>query len=450
MRSEADKKALRPYAQRVALARMRLLAGNGFYGVLLMHVKFALSADVERARVSGDTIEFSPAFLDQITDKELEYVLMHEVLHVALRHEKRCAFYENELFDKACDIVVNSIILESCRERSRSISLECAGGVQPHTAPNGREGREFSAEELYDLLSRGGTARPGQQGEAGAEGKKAARSSGAGGSRASRDRRGGSGFGKVDGWDVHVGKQRSGAESGDGAKQGDGVSSGNVGEDAVWASRIIDACDVVMRQERGSENRGGVPGFAQRMFDELRHPQTDWRAILADFVQEEICDYSFSPPDRRFGDSPFFLPDFNETQDEARDILFMIDTSGSMSDTAITAVYSEVKGAIDQFEGHLSGWLGFFDAAVIEPKPFESEEEFKVIKPTGGGGTSFEAVFEYVRSRMADREIASIVILTDGYASFPAEDAACGIPVLWLIVNDKVEPPWGKTTRIKM
>ena len=64
----------------------------------------------------------------------------------------------------------------------------------------------------------------------------------------------------------------------------------------------------------------------------------------------------------------------------------MIDTSGSMSDDMITAAYSEVKGAIDQFGGKLEGWLGFFDAAIIEPKRFTSLDEFKIIKPAGGGG----------------------------------------------------------------
>ena len=160
-------------------------------------------------------------------------------------------------------------------------------------------------------------------------------------------------------------------------------------------------------------------------------------------------DYSFSPPDRRFDESPFFLPDFNGKEDIVEDILFMIDTSGSMSDAAITAAYSEIKGAIDQFDGKLKGWLGFFDAAIIEPKPFSSEEEFCVIRPAGGGGTDFQIIFEYVQQHMQTLP-ASIIILTDGYAPFPQEQLAMGIPVLWLLNNEKVEPPWGKVARISV
>ena len=126
----------------------------------------------------------------------------------------------------------------------------------------------------------------------------------------------------------------------------------------------------------------------------------------------------------------------------------MVDTSGSISDKALTAAYSEIKGAIDQFDGKVEGWLGFFDAAIIEPKPFSSLEEFLVIKPAGGGGTDFQIIFEYVAQYMESDPPEYIVILTDGYAPYPKEELANNIPVLWLINNDEVTPPWGKIARI--
>jgi len=45
-------------------------------------------------------------------------------------------------------------------------------------------------------------------------------------------------------------------------------------------------------------------------------------------------------------------------------------------------------------------------------------------------------------------EIASIIIMTDGIAPFPEESAAIGIPVLWMINNDMITPPWGKIARL--
>ena len=127
----------------------------------------------------------------------------------------------------------------------------------------------------------------------------------------------------------------------------------------------------------------------------------------------------------------------------------MIDTSGSMSDDMIKGAYSEIKGAIDQFGGKLHGLLGFFDAVVVPPKPFSDEESLRIIRPYGGGGTSFDIIFEYVRSSMIADLPVSIIILIDGYAPFPEEKIALGIPVLWVINNNAVTPPWGKIARIK-
>ena len=296
--------------------------------------------------------------------------------------------------------------------------------------PDGKEGCEYTAEQVYEMLiSSGGGGANNGNGSAKGSSKKGGGSAGGSG-KGNNSPQGGQGS---DGqWDDHT---RWGTVDGE-----------EILKD-VWVKRLKDAAESISVRDP-SNSRGLLPRFAQRLLNQLRKPQTDWRTILNEFVQEEVTDYSFSPPDHRFDGSPFYLPDFNDTEYVASDILFMIDTSGSMSDEMITAAYSEVKGAIDQFGGKLKGWLGFFDAAIIEPVPFENEEEFLVIKPAGGGGTDFEIIFDYVDKFMQDKRPASIIILTDGYAPFPKESRAAGIPVLWLLNNEEVEPPWGKVARI--
>lgn len=185
----------------------------------------------------------------------------------------------------------------------------------------------------------------------------------------------------------------------------------------------------------------------QRRLKELTESQLDWKIILNNFIQVDVVDYTFMPPDRRFDESPFFLPDFNEMEESARDILFMIDTSGSVSDKEMTETFSEIKGAIEQFSGNLKGWLGFFDTAVYELQPFSNTEELMAIKPKGGG-TWFRLIFDYVRLKRQQKP-NMIIILTDGYAIFPPEEVAEGIPVLWVINNDYIDPPWGKVARMK-
>ena len=110
--------------------------------------------------------------------------------------------------------------------------------------------------------------------------------------------------------------------------------------EAVWKQRVIDAAEVISVQQAAT-GRGTLPAFAARLLRELRTPQRDWRALLQDFLQEEVCDYSFSPPDRRFCESSFFLPDYNETDYTASDIVYGGHV-GSISDNMIAAAYSEI------------------------------------------------------------------------------------------------------------
>jgi predicted metal-dependent peptidase len=426
---------IREYMKRILMSRLRILVNNGFYGLLLMHMMFSLDEKCRTAATDGKRIFFGPAFLDDLSDPELDFIMMHEILHVVLQHCFRGVDYDQEQFNIACDIVVNSNILKSNNMNPLSITL-AKYGESMHKAPDGSEGYEHTAEEVYAMLppsqskTNKGSSLTGTMGIPGDQGNGNAACSALG--RAKKEKGKNGDMPAV--WDDHT---RWGMEEDDDTLRD------------VWVKRTLDAAESISIRDP-SNQRGLLPLFAERTLNELRKPQIDWRMILNEFIQEEIVDYSFTPPDRRFDDSPFFLPDFNDTENVVKDILFMIDTSGSMSDDMVTAAYSEVKGAIDQYDGKLKGWLGFFDAAIIEPQPFEDEEEFKVIHPEGGGGTDFQIIFEYVQMHMQNNLPASIIILTDGYAPFPKEHLAMGIPVLWLLNNDKVDPPWGKVARITL
>lgn len=411
---------IKGYIKRLLLSRMRILCNHGFYGLLLMHMIYAVSEEVETACTDGVRITFGTDFLDSLNDSELDFVMMHEILHVVLQHCIRGDVEDSESYNIAADIVVNSNIMLENGGKASSITLS-KYGTSMHVAPDGKEGYEYTAEQVYAMLPKD----PNKKGKD--------KSLGSADGRAKKE------IAKekhqpIWVWDDH---SRWGKYEEDDTLRD------------VWVKRFEDAAEAIEIRDP-SNTRGLLPVFAQRILKELKKPQTDWRTILNDFIQEEVVDYSFAPPDRRFDDSPFFLPDFNGKEDMVEDILFMIDTSGSMSDDMITAAYTEVKGAIDQFDGKLKGWLGFFDAAIIEPQPFQDEEEFRIIKPAGGGGTDFQIIFEYVIKHMEDKLPASIIILTDGYAPFPQEKLAGGIPVLWLLNNEEVNPPWGKIARISL
>ncbi len=502
--------------KRLQNARLSLLQKHPFYALLLMYMKFSIDLTCETAYTDGNRIAFNPEFMQNLSDSELEFVLMHEVLHTALGHPFRHQQdYDQVAFDIACDIVVNSNILYSCGMDRRKITLQ-KYGESMHIAPDGKEGYLYTVEQVYELVCKAlnkplkkqaAQSNNNKQGGSGNEGQGNGDGNGSGDGDGSGNGNGngngtGNGNGNGKGKGSGKGKGRGSGQGGDGSGSGnpedpsqadlqaliqsllqrsvgDSGATGSLqkettmeqpgtmeacqnkplddhsfwegddeiaGQQDVWLQRMVNATDII--SSMGGKDRGTMPLAAERIIEALKNPILDWRTILNDFVQEEICDYSFAPPDKRMEDSPFFLPDFNEKDEKAKDILFMIDTSGSMSDDQITQCYSEIYGAIGQFNGKLQGKLGFFDATVVEPTPFEDEDEFKIIRPKGGGGTSFHIIFEYVEKFMQDELPVSIVILTDGFAPWPAEADALGIPVLWIINNEEAQPPWGKVARL--
>ena len=471
--------------KRLQNARLSLMGKQPFYALLLMNMKFSLDLSCETAYTDGDRVAFNPDFMNQIDDNELEFVLMHEVLHAALAHPFRHqSDYEQQEFDYACDIIVNSNILYSFGMDKSKITLK-KYGESMHLMPNGEEGYKYSVEEAYKLLI-AASAKPnkqngkGQKGKGNGSGKSNANTQTGTGDSDDGEESGGKGDAgggkgsarpsledliasikkKNDSIRENLEKNRSEESSGTGNENGNGggffddhsfwEGDDDMGSQRdVWMNRMVEATDIIASMPEGSKSRGTIPAGVERIINELKNPILDWRTILNDFVQEDICDYSFSPPDKRMEDSPFFLPDFNEKDESAKNLLFMIDTSGSMSNDEITDCYSEIYGAIQQFNGKLTGKLGFFDAVVVEPVPFEDEDEFKIIRPKGGGGTSFHIIFDYVREKMQDDPPVSIIILTDGYAPYPDEAAAMDIPVLWIINNKEAQAPsWGKVARM--
>jgi len=396
------------YSKRLMLSRMRILCRHGFYGLLLMHMTFGLDEYCRTAYTDAVRICFSPDFLETLSDSELDFIMLHEILHVVLQHcmTYRAGYKYDDNRNIAADIVVNSMILSQANNKPEAIMIHHQELM--HIAPNGKEGHLYTTEQVYAMLPK----LPSKRKE--------------------------SICGSV------VKKSKSSSKSVD-----DHSHWGDHADDdlqSVWEKRIFDACGAIL-ETNPTNRRGLIPSFILRRPNELKKPQTDWRTLLNDFVQEETADYSFNPPDRRFHESSFFLPAFNDTEASVKDILFMVDTSGSITDSMLTAAYSEIKAAIEQFDGKLQGWLGFFDHAVTTPQPFCGETELQKIRPIGGGGTDFQIIFEYVMQHMQNDPPSCIIILTDGYAPFPEEALANGIPVLWLINNEDVQPPWGKVGR---
>ena len=404
--------------KKLLLSRTRVLLKYGFLGLLLMHMKMGLDEGIETAATDAKYIYFSPKFLSELSDNELDFIMMHEILHVVLKHCFRDGKRDPELFNIACDIVINSIILKEHGLDLNSITLN-KYGTSMHLTPTGVEGCDFTAEEVYEMLIDYNNLNNGS------------------------------------------GSVNSNSNKNNSSNNNSDVFNGTIDDHSLWQDkkkdskplenewdhRIYEAAKAIEKQIENS-SAGSMPAYIERIIKKITAPQVDWRYILKSFISEEINDYTFLPPDYRYDDFGFFLPSYSDVDETVKNVLFMIDTSGSMTNKMLEYAFSEVYGAINMFDGKLSGYLGFFDYIVHDVIEFEEVSDITKIRPIGGGGTSFNGIFEYVETM--DVEPVMIIILTDGYAPFPNLDASFNIPVLWLINNDIVTPPFGKVARIKI
>ena len=336
-----------------------------------------------------------------------------------------------ELFNIAADIVVNSNILYSMGIPE----FEVAGIPAMHMTPDGREGYHFSAEEVYKMLLQNAVS----CGIAGnAPDCSSDDSSGLSGSGGNDDDNGN--------MSVSGGESDSGTES----------SSGSFDSHEIWSS--VEENDAETDKWKKLTVEGGrkyssaeMPLSVREYILELeREAKVDWRTVLQDFIQlyHDRFDYSFFPSDRRYTWSDFVIPAFSEQDDEQiENLWFCVDTSGSISRDLLSEVLSEIRQAILLFD-HLSGKLSFFDTHVTEPIPFDDEEDLLDIPAAGGGGTSFAAIFRYLKKFSEEDMPSAIIVLTDGYCDYPQESAAMDIPVLWIIYDNPVDPPWGRFVHI--
>ncbi len=381
-----EQSQLKTTAIRLSEVRARLLEKQPFFGRLLMRLPFGFS-DCGTAYTDMRRIVFDPAFASRLKDDELEFVLLHELLHCVLKHCTRGAGKLHYLYNVACDIVVNSVILDATGKKEMLID----GTPAMHLAPNQKEGRRYSAEEIYRMLM-------------------------------------------------------------DEAKKKPNTNQARISFDLhdPWASVFSDSLleeewnKTIVTVAKSAGFGSGIPEGLRRLINRIhRSSKINWQQILHDFIQHDKNDYVFSIPDKRFS-GDIIMPSFQEevSGSKVENIWFAIDTSGSVSKEALTETFNELNDAIHQIE-NLRGSISFFDYKVTEPLPFESVEDLLSLTPTGGGGTSYENVFRFMKNQFKEELPEAVIVMTDGDCQFPDERIAMGTHVIWIITDHSVTPPWG-------
>lgn len=379
---------LKRLAIRLTDIRAQIVKELPFFGRLLLHLQFGF-ADCETAYTDQKRIVFDPEFANRLNDDELKFIMLHELFHCVLTHCSRAKGKVNSIYNIACDIVVNSIILDMLDLDDIVID----GNKAMHIAPDDSEGKKYTAEEIYQMLIKMNEK-------------------------------------KVK--DIY----------------GDGIDSHIVWADLDTSSKQNEIWRTHIKSASKACSIDGLPLSLKRYVKDISHnPKCNWKQLLHDYIQFDRGDYTYSTPDKRFAGGDMIMPSFQEEIDGARvrKLWAVVDTSASISNATLTDAMNEIYGALTQVD--LEGWVSFFDTDISEPVAFESAEDLDKISPVGGGGTSFDIIFSEIEKHF-DEYPEIIVILTDGYAPFPEEKVTMGIPVIWAIIDTNIQPPFGKTVHI--
>ena len=441
--------------RKIQETRFRLLNLCGEIAEPLRYITYVATKDVWRISTNGRYIYFSADWLDKLSAQELDYILAHVLMHILLGHIKRPRYYHGDRYHMAADVVANGKLNVLGWNYEK---LPHIGRIRYETFVPQKHGSQITSTEAVRCMPFDpGTMTPGKRRqmlidsdewwdkkEAGAE---------AGEVVLTPEDEDPDDL-KYDPNKFHgkyqykklIFEESFGCEGTPNEKQFDKKER----DDELSGTKNANVERMIrkLRQEVQNWEVMDADEALQRKWDSIKAKSLDWKNLLHAFVQEDITDYSFTPPDRRLQDLDVFLPDYNVYSKEVRNAFFMVDTSGSVSDEMLSLAFDEIRQALEQFNGMLTGVIGFFDSCVRKTYRFDEVEDITRVKPVGGGGTDYRGIFEHINHYHAESKPTSIVVITDGEGAYPDSAIANNIPVLWLLTEPN-PAPWGKSVLLK-
>lgn len=348
--------ATKPAIDRINDALTTLVLEHPFYGSVALHLRLVEDGKCATAYTDGTHFGYNPAFIDSLDDQEVLYLTAHEPTHCIAGHPWRRGERDPEIWNLACDHVINLMLNEHGVGR-----MPKCGVADPRF-------KGMSEEQVYDILVK----------ESGGKGK-----------------------GK--------GNKPGGPGSGNGKGALDEIRDASNPQQAEADWKVKAAQAVKMAKMMGS-----VPAGIEEMVGALLKPKLPWRELTRRFVQSvKADDYTWRLPRRRYIGQDIYLPSLHS--ESVPLMVVVIDISGSTAEHQ-EQFGGEMKSIVEEVlpEKTIVIYCGCAVQKVVEFERGELVmESFK-----GSGGTSFKPPFEYLEKNGI--EPACLIYLTDLEGDFPA------------------------------
>ena len=395
-------------ADRIIVARVGLLLRHPFFGNMATRLIVKNCDDwCPTAATDGKHLYYNTQFFNAMSNKEIEFVIAHEILHCVFDHITRREDRIPVLHNIACDYIVNNTLV--CDRIGEMVKIvQCYQDFK-------YDG--WMSEAVYDDLFK-------QAEEKGQEYLEA--------------------LGDL--LDEHVDweKESEGSnESKGGGKEGKGEGRPTYTKEEL--KKIRDEVKENMLSSAQAAGAGNTPAEVQRIIKELTEPKMNWRELLRQQIQSTIRnDYTFSRPSRKGWHTGAILPGMNFM--DTIDVAIGLDMSGSIGDHQAKDFLGEIKGIMEEYKDYnIKLWT--FDTAVYNEQDFSADggEDLLSYDIQGGGGTDFMTNWEYMKEHNITPK--KFIMFTDGYpfGSWGDEDYCETVFIIHGHHDKNTKAPFGVT-----
>ena len=379
--------SLDPVVDKIIVARVGLLLRHPFFGNMATRLKVIDATEwCATAATDGRALYYNRNFFEDLTNKQVEFVIGHEILHNVFDHLGRNEGRNRKVFNIAADYCVNGQLI---RDHI---------GEQPPKIPIFHDPQHYgkSAEQVYDELMEKYDDEELEQ------------------------------LGKL--LDEHIDWDKD-----------DGNGRPSYTKEELKAIR--DEIREATIQAANAAGAGNTPAGVARLIKDLTEPKINWRQYLRQQIQSLIkSDFSFTRPNRKGWGLGAVLPSMKN--EETIDICVGLDMSGSITDAMGKDMLSEIKGIMDEYKDFkVKIWC--FDTSVYNEQDFDSyENDIESYELKGGGGTEFDANWTYMKEHNITPK--KFIMFTDGYPYGSWGDEHYCDTLFIIHGNQNIVPPFGQ------
>ena len=415
-----------PAEKRLELVHVSLMRDDRTkaYVGLFMVGKTEVVEEPITACTNGRDARYGRGFVDELTDKELAFLVMHENMHKAYRHMTtwRALWETNHLAaNMSCDHVINLQLVDMDPNESM-IAFPRDRVTNKRIGAYDERFKGMDSKQVFDILVKESKDKP-------KRGKKMPGDGNGGESDNGVDDSGEDG--NEGGLDEHDWK---------GAKEMDTEERKQLERDIEQAIR------------QGGIYAGKTGANMPRELSELLKPKVVWREVLHRFTKMHLRNRdspSWRKAHRNFLWQDIILPSI--VGKRLKHLAVGIDTSGSVIGPLLDAFLSELNKMCQEMLPERIDVM-YWDTSVCQHETFKGSDSTNIVhrtNPRGGGGTDPDCLVEFMHKKNINPD--ALVILSDGYmSSNPAAWARMKTPTLWCIIgNDSFVPPYGQIVNVK-